>query len=202
MLCVLYFGCEDLFFLSMVALRGNSCTFVPRCSHKNDPGLTPLGWLVVGRFDMISGCASHAGVTLGSPRFSSALPPFLPLSGTPTNDTQQPTSPTVRAIANTGMPQYTINDSNNCLNTTNSFNNVWNNYTISDERPQLLTWLSPLDPGLRHWDIQDRRVDDVGEWLIQTEEYRRWCALDWEGEDDSAVLFCYGDPGVGKTFIR
>ena len=22
------------------------------------------------------------------------------------------------------------------------------------------------------------------------------------GESDSAVLFCYGDPGVGKTFIR
>ena len=35
-----------------------------------------------------------------------------------------------------------------------------------------------------------------------TEEFRRWCGLDAEGKSDSAVLFCYGDPGAGKTFIR
>ena len=100
------------------------------------------------------------------------------------------------------MSQYTINDSNNCLNTTSSFNNVWNNCTVADDRSQLLAWLSPLEPGLRHWDIQDRRVEEVGEWLIQTEEFRRWCGFDREGKGDKAVLFCYGDPGVGKTFIR
>ena len=32
-----------------------------------------------------------------------------------------------------------------------------------------------------------------------TEEFRRWSE---EGEGDAAVLFCYGDPGVGKTFTR
>jgi len=101
------------------------------------------------------------------------------------------------------MSQYTANDSNNCFNNnTNSFNNVSNNYIVADDRSQLLSWLSPLEPGLRHWDIQERRVDDVGEWLIQTEEFRRWCDLDGEAEGDKAVLFCYGDPGVGKTFIK
>ena len=100
------------------------------------------------------------------------------------------------------MSQYTINDSNNCLNTTNSFNNVWNNCTVADDRSQLLAWLSPLEPGLRHWDIQDRRVEEVGDWLIRTEEFREWCGFDREGEGDKAVLFCYGDPGVGKTFMR
>jgi len=99
------------------------------------------------------------------------------------------------------MSQYAINDSNNCLNTTNSYN-VSNNYTLADDRSQLLSWLSPLDPGLRHSDIQERRVNDVGEWLMRTEEFRRWCGLDEEGGDDMAVLFCYGNPGVGKTFIR
>ena len=89
----------------------------------------------------------------------------------------------------------------NSLNTTNSYNNVWNNCNIADERPQILTWLSPLDPRLRYQDIQDRRVGGVGEWLLQTEEFRSWCAS--EGcESDDAVLFCYGDPGVGKTYIR
>jgi len=101
------------------------------------------------------------------------------------------------------MSQYAIKDSTNCLNVTNSYNtNVSNNYTVADDRSQLLTWLSPLDPGLRHWDIHERRVDDVGEWLIQTEVFRRWCGSSGEDGGDMGVLFCYGDPGVGKTFIR
>ena len=101
------------------------------------------------------------------------------------------------------MSQYTIKDSNNCLNTTNSYNtHVSNNYNVADDRSQLLTWLSPLEPSLRHCDIRDRRVTDIGEWFIQTEEFRRWCEFGGEGEIDKAVLFCYGDPGVGKTFMR
>ena len=99
------------------------------------------------------------------------------------------------------MSQYHIKDSANCFNA-NSFNNVWNSYTIADDRSLLLSWLSPLEPKLRHQDIQEHRVDDVGEWLTQTEEFRRWSDGSCEGEDDKAVLFCYGAPGVGKTFIR
>ena len=37
---------------------------------------------------------------------------------------------------------------------------------------------------------------------METEEFKRWCGLDEEVDDDKAVLFCYGNPGVGKTFIR
>ena len=94
------------------------------------------------------------------------------------------------------MSQYQANSFN-----TNSFNNVWN-YTVADDRSQLLNWLSPLEPRLRHRDIQERRVDNIGEWLMQTEEFRSW--HDWSGEDEGnkGVLFGYGDPGAGKTFIR
>jgi len=98
------------------------------------------------------------------------------------------------------MSQYTISDNNNCLNTSISY--TVSNYTVADDRPQLLSWLSPLDPGLRHCDIQERRVNDVGEWLMGTEEFRKWCGLDGECEGDKRVMFCYGNPGVGKTFIR
>ena len=80
-------------------------------------------------------------------------------------------------------------------------NNVWNNCTISDGRSQLLTWLSPLEPSLRHQDIRERRVRGVGEWLLQTEEFGRWCTGSGGDESDGAVLFGHGDPGVGKTFI-
>ena len=102
------------------------------------------------------------------------------------------------------MFQYPVYDNSNSFNNTNFFNNVWNNYTIADDRSQLLAWLSPLEPKIRHRDIQENRVDNVGEWLMQTEEFRTWrgCRGEGEGEGDKAVLFCYGAPGAGKTFIR
>jgi len=102
------------------------------------------------------------------------------------------------------MPQHTINHNTNLSNNANSFNNVWNNCTFTDDRSQLLAWLSPLEPSLRHRDVRERRVNDIGEWLMQTEEFRKWCGRSEKGEagGDSAVLFCCGDPGVGKTFIR
>ena len=99
------------------------------------------------------------------------------------------------------MSQHIVNDSTEFSNNGNAFN-VWNRDTITDDRSQLLTWLSPLDPGLRHREIQERCIDNVGEWLLETEEFRRWYASGVGGGGENAVLFCYGHPGVGKTFIR
>ena len=99
------------------------------------------------------------------------------------------------------MPQYTVQVSPTLPNNGNT-SDVWNRDIIIDDRSQLLAWLSPLNPGLRHWDIQEQRANGVEEWLLQTEEIRRWYAGSKKGEGESAVLFCYGDPGVGKTFIR
>jgi len=104
------------------------------------------------------------------------------------------------------MSQNIFHNSTNYQNTTDSYNttNVSNNYTVTDDRPQLLAWLSPLEPSLRHRDVRERRVENVGKWLIKTEEFGRRSRMGGESEDggDNAVLFCYGDPGVGKTFIR
>jgi len=87
-------------------------------------------------------------------------------------------------------------------NNINSLNTTVNNVTVADDRSNLLARLSPLNPKLRHQDIRNRRVEDVGEWVFQTEEFRSWCVGSGGSESDKAVLFCYGDPGVGKTFIR
>jgi len=100
------------------------------------------------------------------------------------------------------MAQYTINNSNDCGNTTNSFYNACKNCGVADDQSQILTWLSPLESREQHREVQERRVDDIGDWFIQTEEFRRWCGLGGDSEDNKGVLFCYGDPGVGKTFIR
>ena len=73
---------------------------------------------------------------------------------------------------------------------------------MADEKSDILAWLSPLEPQRRHQDIRTRRVDKVGDWLLQTEEYRNWFGDIHGAKCDSSSLFCYGDPGVGKTYIR
>ena len=90
----------------------------------------------------------------------------------------------------------------NCFNTDNSVNNVWNNCTVAGEKSEILAWLSPLEPQRRHQDIRTRRIDEVGDWLLQTEEYRNWFGGIHGAKADCPVLFCYGGPGVGKTYIR
>jgi len=68
------------------------------------------------------------------------------------------------------------------------FNTV-NNVTAADERSNILAWLSPLEPRLRHKDIQDRRVENVGEWVLETEEFKSWYAS--SGEMDLIMQFCF-----------
>ena len=86
-------------------------------------------------------------------------------------------------------------------NNIGSFNTTNINFGVTDEQSNILSWLSPLDPKLRHQDIRNCRVEDVGEWVLQTEEFMNWCAGSEGGGFDNTVLFCYGDPGVGKTYI-
>ena len=90
----------------------------------------------------------------------------------------------------------------NCFNTDNSVNNVWNNCTVADEKSEILAWLSPLESQRRHEDIRIRRIDEVGDWLLQSEEYRNWSGGIRGAKCDNPALFCYGGPGVGKTYIR
>jgi len=88
-----------------------------------------------------------------------------------------------------------------CATVTNSHNNIVNvNKVTADENPEIMQWLSPLDPRGRHQDVRTDRLDGVGNWLLETNEFREWRSN--EGGADKAVLFCYGNPGVGKTYLR
>jgi len=95
-----------------------------------------------------------------------------------------------------------ISLTSNCGNVTDSYKTVLNNCEISiaNEKHVLLEWLSPLEPRERHQAIGVGRVARVGEWLLLTSEFTRWN----ENRDGtvSPVLLCYGDPGVGKTYLR
>ena len=91
----------------------------------------------------------------------------------------------------------------NCNNITNSHkNNVTVNKPIADESPEIMQWLSPLDSRGRHHNLSIRtaRLDDVGNWFLETMEFRE-CKSN-EGGADKAILFCCGNPGVGKTYPR
>jgi len=83
-----------------------------------------------------------------------------------------------------------------CGNIINSFNTFYK----SDEDEQIMRWLSPLVPRNRHQGVRTERFDGIGDWFLETGEFREWRGS--EGGADKAVLFCSGNPGVGKTYLR
>lgn len=97
----------------------------------------------------------------------------------------------------TNIQSISIRDGNSyCGNIIGSFNTVYK----SNEDVEIMRWLSPLEPGNRHQGVCTDRFAGVGDWLLETEEFREWKRS--RGGADKAVLFCYGNPGVGKTYLR
>jgi len=89
-------------------------------------------------------------------------------------------------------------DSNvNCGNTIGGLNTTIYN---SDEVEKIMDWLSPLEPHMRHDSVRTNRFGGIGGWIFETREFQEWRG--GEGGADQAVLFCSGDPGVGKTHLR
>ena len=85
----------------------------------------------------------------------------------------------------------------NSGNITDSFNT---NINHSDQDARITSWLSPLEPDGRHHKVRTNRYDGVRGWVLETREFYEWTG----GDDgaDKAVLFCSGNPGVGKTYLR
>jgi len=96
----------------------------------------------------------------------------------------------------------------NCGNVENSYNNIWENCTItspSDRKREILEWLSSLESqgnqqDKRHQDVRHSRVGGIGDWVLETEKFLRW--RDCEDGSVNSTLFCCGGPGVGKTYLR
>jgi len=83
----------------------------------------------------------------------------------------------------------------NSFNVINSFN-----ATYVDESPRSLEWLSPVEPRVRHQDVRARRLDGLGDWLLQQDDFVNW--RDGKDGPSRATLFCSGAPGAGKTYLR
>lgn len=86
-------------------------------------------------------------------------------------------------------------------NNRNAFNTNNFYYTTPDDRSEILAWLSPLEPRVRHRDIGAQRVDSIGDWLLETEEFRHWYKGSRGDGSYHPTLFCHGNPGVGKSYI-
>ena len=71
----------------------------------------------------------------------------------------------------------------------------------ADDESKIMAWLSPLEPHVRHQDICNQRVGGIGDWLLETEEFRSWYNGNEKGESDHPALLCYGDQGVRKSYI-
>ena len=87
----------------------------------------------------------------------------------------------------------------NVGNMSNFYNNTIN-VGLSEESARIQAWLSPLEPHARHQDVRNRRLDGVGEWVLEKNEFVSWC----ENQDTSVnrTLLCYGNQGAGKTYLR
>ena len=105
---------------------------------------------------------------------------------------------------NTHMLSVNMGDGNiHSGNITSSFNNLnsFKSYVYkSDKDAEIMRWLSPLEPNDRHQSVRTERFGGVGGWLLEVHEFREWRSD--EGAAENAVLFCSGNPGVGKTYLR
>jgi len=75
-----------------------------------------------------------------------------------------------------------------------------NTIYMSNEDAEIMRWLSPLEPNNRHQSLRTDRLGGVGDWLLDIREFREWRGS--EDGVDKAVLFCSGNPGAGKTYLR
>ena len=83
----------------------------------------------------------------------------------------------------------------------NSFSNIVSfNTERDDEGRQIMQWLAPLEPQQRHHGVRTDRLDNVGNWVLETTDFRNW--RDTENGCVAPALFCHGNPGVGKTYVR
>ncbi|CUS10047.1 unnamed protein product, partial [Tuber aestivum] len=76
--------------------------------------------------------------------------------------------------------------------------------SVLDRKREIVEWLSSLESygnqqDKRHQDVRHRRVDGIGEWLLQTDQFLKW--RDCEDGSVDATLLCSGGPGVGKTYL-
>jgi len=73
------------------------------------------------------------------------------------------------------------------------------NNIIADENPEIMKWLSPLDPRGRHHDVHTDRVDGVGNWLLETSEFQE--GRSYEGGVNGCLIL-QRESGSGENISK
>ena len=69
---------------------------------------------------------------------------------------------------------------------------------LSQERSEVLDWISKLNHEQKHHHVRLPRVEGSGEWLLEMEDFERWRD---KSNMHSRVLWCHGIPGSGKSVL-
>lgn len=75
---------------------------------------------------------------------------------------------------------------------------------IDSEIEKILSWISPLEPQKRHYDIRQKRLEGTGGWFLQQLEFQQWIdeySPKQNSTDTGSILTCSGIPGAGKSVI-
>jgi len=65
-----------------------------------------------------------------------------------------------------------------------------------EDRMKILGWLSSVAHNEKQTDTLRRRHGNTGMWFLELAEFQ-----DWLKNDTNNILWCKGDPGVGKTIL-
>jgi len=146
---------------------------------------------------------SSSASTASTPTFYQPGPGTHPIVPYNTTASGEISRSHVGGAAGSSSSTYYLNNTNyldnNIVSKVNIVSDV--NTGAEDDRSEILAWLSPLEPRIRHQDLRTRRADNVGEWRMQTGEFQSWCDGAQQGRSESAALFCPGDLGAGKTYF-
>ncbi|KAH0536187.1 hypothetical protein FGG08_006926 [Glutinoglossum americanum] len=145
------------------------------------------------------------GIGLVVPHDSAILPGYIPI-GIQKNHMDMPKfaqadDPGFVAVA--GELQRWVKMLNKSHHTSLSAERAANGLVEHQEemcRRQMIDQLKPL-PTLqfqeKHLDLQLRRVEGLGQWLLNCPDFKAWN----EGSLGKCTLWCHGIPGVGKTYL-
>jgi hypothetical protein len=64
------------------------------------------------------------------------------------------------------------------------------------EREAAIQWLSSLDVHQKQRRKFEERHKGTGRWFLQTNEFENWFS-----NPENSILWCHGDPGVGKSVM-
>ncbi|KAE9383048.1 hypothetical protein BT96DRAFT_120161 [Gymnopus androsaceus JB14] len=70
------------------------------------------------------------------------------------------------------------------------------NHITDDERRNIANWLSEED-FTDHQNLLEQRLTGTGAWILEESSFVSWK----NGTSESRTLWCYGDPGVGKSLV-